>query len=231
MRHFERWIDGSGARRPGDVVLSKLLAANVAETITVPSGATSVLFSSTADFYAWYNASTDVMDLVSNGTFASDTVWTKGTGWTIAAGVATSDASQAGNSDLEQTPAGTSALVEGKAYLVTYTLTRSAGTIAPLLGGTAGTTRSSAATFSETIIAGSGGKITFRADLDFAGTVDTVSVVPVAVVPGDNATGYAAELVKADVPEESRTRIISGVSTISVVSPGTPILTASFFQD
>jgi len=68
----------------------------------------------------------------------------------------------------------------GQPYMVVYTLTRSAGSITPYLGGTAGTSRSSAATFREIIVAGSTDKnITFTPDATFAGTVDLVSVQPI----------------------------------------------------
>lgn len=43
-----------------DDVMSRQLAASVAESITVPSGARFVLFSATADFYANYGATATV---------------------------------------------------------------------------------------------------------------------------------------------------------------------------
>lgn len=111
---------------------------------------------------------------VTNGTFASDTAWTKGTGWTIAAGVASSDGSQSGNSDLSQSLTG---LTPGASYSVAYTVTAyTAGNIRVVLGGTAGTNRASAATFTETLVAGTDGTIIFRADLDFIGSIDNVTV-------------------------------------------------------
>jgi len=106
-----------------------------------------------------------------NGTFASDTSWTKGAGWTIAASVAT--ATGAISTALEQS-AGVS-LIQGKSYLVKYTVTRSAGTITPSLGGTAGTARSASGDYSEIIIAGSTQLISF-ATSGFTGTLDSVSV-------------------------------------------------------
>lgn len=114
-------------------------------------------------------------ELVTNGGFGADTDWTKGDGWSIAAGVATSDGSQAAVSDLEQAPA---ELHEGVAYVVTFTLTRTAGSVTPVLGGAAGTARATSNTFEETIVAGPGGSIALRASADFEGDVDDVSVVP-----------------------------------------------------
>jgi hypothetical protein len=111
------------------------------------------------------------LEYSTNGTFASDTGWTKGAGWTIAAGVAT--ATGAISTSLEQTAGIT--IIQGKQYEVRYTVTRSAGSITPSLGGTAGTARSANGTYSETIIAGSTQLISF-ATSGFTGTLDNVSV-------------------------------------------------------
>jgi hypothetical protein len=68
----------------------------------------------------------------------------------------------------------------GVPYYVVFTLTRSAGSITVSIGGTAGTARSTAATFREVVVCGSTDKnITFTPDASFAGTVDLVSVQPV----------------------------------------------------
>lgn len=114
-------------------------------------------------------------DVVTNGGFGADTDWTKGDGWTIAAGVADSDGSQAAASELSQAVT----LVDGVSYILTFTLTRSAGSITPKVGGTSGTARSSADTFVETIVAGAADTLVFEADADFVGTVDDVSLTPV----------------------------------------------------
>lgn len=208
--------------RPSGYIDNRVLAANVAETVTVPTGANVVLMTATANFYASYILTGDSTNLVTNGAFASDTAWTKGTGWTIAAGKATSDASQSGNSDLSQTPSG---LVNARPYLVTFTVSgRSAGTITPVIGTTAGTVRSTNATFAETIIAGSGTDIVLRADLDFDGSVDDFSVVPVATVPAaDDAVGSGVEL-------NPQARMVSGVSQISLVSAATCIVSLSYYS-
>jgi hypothetical protein len=121
------------------------------------------------------DAAAHMADLVTNGAFGSDASWTKGTGWTIAAGVADSDGTQEAVSDLAQTP---TELLAGISYLVTFTLTRSAGSVTAVIGGTSGTARATADTFAESIIAGADGTIALRASADFVGTVDDVSVVP-----------------------------------------------------
>lgn len=114
-------------------------------------------------------------EYVVNGDFSEDANWTKGTGWSIGSGVAT--ATGAISTDLEQTAGRT--LVEGRSYKVTYTATRSAGSVTVELGGTAGTARSASGTYTETIIAGSTQNITFTTS-GFTGTVDDVSVTEIA---------------------------------------------------
>lgn len=106
-----------------------------------------------------------------NGTFASDTAWTKGAGWTIAAGVAT--ATGAISTDLSQTAA--LPIIQGEAYIITYTITRSAGGLIPKIGGVSGTERIANGTYTEQIIAGSTQALTFTGN-GFTGTLDTVSI-------------------------------------------------------
>ncbi len=163
------------------------LAASVPENITVPTDqnglkAGYVIFGASiySDYYARVFNAADGADrvtngsfaeYVTNGTFTTDTGWTKGTGWTIAAGVAT--ATGAISTALSQTSAIT--LIAGYTYTITYTVTRTAGTVTPSIGGTAGTARSSNATFTETIIAGTTQILAFTG-AGFSGTIDNVSV-------------------------------------------------------
>jgi hypothetical protein len=92
-------------------------------------------------------------ELISNGDFATDTVWTKGTGWTIASGVASHSSSS--SSILQQNIA----TVSGGVYEITYTITAiSAGQLTTRLIGTtnvAGATHTTAGTFTETLTANS----------------------------------------------------------------------------
>jgi hypothetical protein len=211
---------------PKDGVYNSVLATDVPELINVPANAKYVFFAKTADFWVNYvyngDGVTELSDLVTNGSFASDTSWTKGTGWTISAGVASSDGTQSANSDLSQTP---SVIVENQWYYVTFTVTAfTAGTITPVIGGTAGTARSSAATFSEYIKAGSGGTILLRADLDFVGSIDNFSAVPAAKAPTiDDSTGRASEL-------NPTVRDLTGVSAISLVAPAATKISLAFFR-
>lgn len=109
---------------------------------------------------------------IENSDFATDTAWTKGTGWTIGAGVATKAAGSA--STLSQVVS----VAQNGTFQLTYTITRSAGSITPRLVGSTtvtGTTRSASGTYTETLTAPAG-TVTFElsADASFAGTVDNV---------------------------------------------------------
>ena len=119
-------------------------------------------------------------DLVTNGTFAADSDWTKGANWTIGSGVATKTGGAANN--LTQTIGSTAAAW----YRISLDVTRSAGTLTISLG-TSGTTYAITATGSYTffILAGSGTQtLTLAGDSSFAGTVDNVVV---RNVPGNHA--------------------------------------------
>ncbi|MBL8711681.1 MAG: cadherin domain-containing protein, partial [Alphaproteobacteria bacterium] len=116
-------------------------------------------------------ATTAVYSEVRNGDFATATDWTTGTGWALGGGVATKTSGTA--STLLQTD---STLVSGRSYTVTYTITRTGGSIQVNIGGTLGTSRNAAGTYTETITAGASGSIGFSANNSFAGTVDNFSV-------------------------------------------------------
>lgn len=111
-------------------------------------------------------------ELVTNNTFAADTDWTKGTGWSIGSGVATKTAGSAAVLSQAVT------LTAGHTYRLVYTITRSAGSITPRFTGgstVTGTARSAAGTFVEVLTAVSGNTtLEFSADASFAGTVDNV---------------------------------------------------------
>ena len=107
------------------------------------------------------------VDVVVNGAFASDTGWTKGAGWTIAAGVATAV--------LADTAISQTTVVSGHTYNVTYTITRTAGSVLVTCGTAAGTVRSSAGTYSDSIVA-DGTTLAFTGT-GFSGTLDNVTAV------------------------------------------------------
>lgn len=112
-------------------------------------------------------------DVVTNGNFGADSDWLKGSNWRIAGGVA--DQSTPTASDLSQVP--TIPLVAGRSYEVVFTVSNFvAGTVTPKVGGTSGTARSSDATFTEIIVAGADGKLTFTASATFNMDIDVVTL-------------------------------------------------------
>lgn len=130
------------------------------------------------DYFGSNDLTEQFVTLVTNGSFASDANWTKGTGWTISGGTASCDGTQTSDSDLTQAIT----LVDGSDYAVTYTVSGlTAGTITPVVGGTAGTARSANGTYTETITASSTDELSLRADADFTGSVDDVSLKATAI--------------------------------------------------
>jgi hypothetical protein len=117
---------------------------------------------------------------ISNGTFASDTVWAKGSGVTISGGAANITAST--GVALSQT---SSAATNGLLYKVTYTITASAGTITPSYGTQSGTTQSASGTYTENIRLGQANDVFAFNTVGFTGTVSNVSVVFVAATQAD----------------------------------------------
>lgn len=161
-------------------------------------------------------------ELISNGDFAGgDTNWTVGANWSTAGEVATHTD---GSTEALSQDWGTS--VVGTVYQLKFTFTRTAGSLAITLAGTAGTTVSAAATVIQFIPAGdTTGILTFTPSSDFAGTIDDVSVcVAVQAATYTNAfTGY--QLVK-----DASVRIITAAPANSILTAGrgpTSISTAS----
>jgi len=107
-----------------------------------------------------------------NGGFDADTDWTKGTGWTISGGTASSDGTQVGDSDLSDA----SIVVSGFVYRHRFSIESvSAGGVTPVLGTQLGTQRTAVGSYSENITANATSLIN-RADLNFVGDIDDVSV-------------------------------------------------------
>lgn len=166
-------------------------------------------------------ASITLTDHVTNGTFAADTDWTKGTGWTIAAGVA--DAAGAISTSISQNSA--LSLKYGRAYTVTYTITRAAGTITPVIGGTAGTTRNSAGTYTEVIIAGQYDRTIVFNTAGFTGTLDNVSVKSTAYPDGN------FPLIEGAIPIVGGVKRYVSVMSLDGVTTGTLYLTVGYNEN
>ena len=132
-----------------------------------------------------------VGDYLINGDFATDSDWTKGTGWTIAASAASSDGTQLADSDLTQTPQ--IPLVQGQSYDITYTVSGlTAGTVVAVVGDQEGTPRTADGVYTETIIAGAGADIDIRADVDFVGSVKGIAINNL-VASTKKSTKYSAD--------------------------------------
>jgi len=141
---------------------------------------------------------------ITNGGFLEDADWTKGTGWSIGSGVATKAAGSAALLSQAQT------MTAGRYYIVTYTITRSAGTITPQFAGgstVSGTARSASGTYTDIMTAVSGNNtVQFSADASFAGTVDDISVKVLS------AGNHAYQVTSGQRPSLS---ISSGLSALS----------------
>jgi len=144
------------------------------------------------ELYAVVPVPTEGAEEVTNGDFATDSDWVKGTGWAISGGTANCDGSQSGNTDLTQIIA-TSV---GKQYKITYTVSNySAGSIKIRLNsGNVSLSKSSNGTFTE-VLSGQGGGFSLRADLDFTGSIDNVSVKEYTAADMDVTRATAATRV------------------------------------
>lgn len=141
-------------------------------------------------------------EVISNGTFATDTLWERGVGWTIAAGVATSDGTQVAASDIDQAPI---ELVTGHSYTVTFDVTaRTAGSVRPIVGGTLGTARTAVGTYTETIVAGATGVIGFQASEDFVGSIDNASAGSAGVAITSSAASTGIDIINVRVYDMSK---------------------------
>ena len=115
-------------------------------------------------------------ELVTNGTFDTDSDWTKNTGWTIGSGTASCNGTQTGNANLYQSGVITDLLL----YKITYTVSNySSGTVKSVPNGnTGGALRSANGTYTEIILANSGGdgKFYIQGNSAFVGSIDNISV-------------------------------------------------------
>jgi hypothetical protein len=150
-------------------------------------------------------------ELVTNGTFQADSDWTKGTGWTISGGTASSDGSQSGSSDLYQ-DAGLA--LNYDSYTVTFTVSgRSAGSVRAVVGGSAGGTwRSADGTYTEQITVINGPNFYMQCDSSFVGSIDNVSVTKDNLIINGSMEGDDNwnDEVSPTTNERSTTQVYSG---------------------
>lgn len=122
------------------------------------------------------------LEKIANGAFASDTKWLKGTGWTIAAGVA-AKAAGAVNTLSQLIADMVSIPVVGESYQLSFDLvTITGGAIMPQVGGAYGSPASDARVHTQIIEATSAtsGVIFTPMDPDVVCTMDNVSLFKVA---------------------------------------------------
>ncbi len=146
---------------------------------------------------------------------------TLGTGWTTASNVATATgAISTAISNNAAIP-----LVSGQAYLMSITITRSAGTLTCALGGgTAGAGMALTGTYNQILTAGST-QVVSLATSGFTGTITAFSLRPCIVAPAlANATGVAPFLNPPGI------FLDHNVVAYDIVSAGTPTVVSSFYK-
>ena len=203
-------IQGQRVLSAGDLGLVAVGPVNhfvgsTATVITKPSGSTVLVLDSEAGDFRYKPGHFSDAELITNGDFAAADGWTLEGGWSIAAGVASCDASQTAETKLSQT---LETLIPGTTYSTSITVTnRTAGTVKIVVGGTDGTDRSTNATHAEDVVAGAGEKVEIEASVDFDGDIDDVTVtvksteVLTAAAPSaTDATGKGSIKVRADKP-------------------------------
>ena len=116
-------------------------------------------------------------ELVTNGDFATDSDWTKGTGWSIANGVASCDGSQSSTSNFSQgntfdTPPQTLS----DTYKITFDLIVTQGSITVSSGNLSQSYTTSGTKILYGVPAVGAGNLNFTAGSTFIGSIDNVSV-------------------------------------------------------
>lgn len=126
-------------------------------------------------------------ELVVNGRFDTANGWVVGS-WVVSGGVATA-ASRPYNQVIYLANNPTQA---GRSYLVTYTVTAlSAGSVCAFFGGTRGIKRSTAGTYTETIVMGASISFAGVATDDFTSTTASIDNISVReVLEGTNAASF-----------------------------------------
>ena len=177
-------------------------------------------------------------ELVTNGDFATDSNWSKGTGWTIANGVASQSG---GNATLQQS----GILTANKIYKLVFEITEiTSGSVRCYFGGNYSTYRSSTGTYTEYITNGSTSTFFIQGNASFTGSIDNVSVKE-ATIDGlarvDYTDGTASLLVEPerrnlityseDFSNASWLKLNSTVNPNTSVSPDGTLNSDEFIPD
>lgn len=146
-------------------------------------------------------------DVILTGDFASDSDWDKGTGWAIAAGIASKTPGT--GSDLGQT---VDPLTAGIWCKLTHTVSgRTAGTITPKFGTAAGVARSTNATFTE-IVRANGAAFDLSGDSSFDGDEDDVILVEIPIADMLDLVETSTPEITGEVPLTVATDTQGGVA-------------------
>jgi len=112
-------------------------------------------------------------ELITNGSFDTDSDWAKNSNWTISGGAANCDGTSDGSFFQN------SVIQDNKQYLVTYTISNlTQGGIKIVLSGSQGILRASNGTYTEYITSGTNpsGRVSFNCSSSPIGSIDNVSV-------------------------------------------------------
>lgn len=130
-------------------------------------------------------------ELISNGDFATDTIWSKGTGWTISGGQGVA-AATAANQFLAQTVS----VVKGGVYVVSYDVANYAsGDVRPSFdSGDNGTARNANGSYTDTItLTGAATSLRFgRSTADYTGRIDNVRLQGLSATLDETGLANAA---------------------------------------
>jgi len=135
--------------------------------------------------------STAGSELITNGDFATDSDWIKGTGWSISGGTANCDGTNFATISQSKT------LVVGKTYKYSFTISnQTQGGVRFFVGNSVGVTHSVNGTFTGYITYSSGSSILLQARDSFIGSIDNVSVKEVQGFTSPDGTTNAYKLVE-----------------------------------
>ena len=170
-------------------------------------------------------------ELVTNGGFTSDTGWTKGTGWSYSSP----------NQNMVHTPGNSASLtqnvgaVANTLYACTFYITgRTAGIVAPKIGGTSGQFISGNTSSTQYLLAATNDDLEIVPDTYFDGSVDNVSVKQViagrfsGTYVKDSVGGVSAQIDDSIVStsttyssnkiEQIRQQILAKIDTINALN-------------